>query len=136
MAAAGGRTIEVWWGTPTLVQVAGVREKSMNANGEPINTTNDDSAGWRTLLDLAGENGVEIGVSGVLVNNQLKVDWFAGAGSVGQRMQNLELRYPDGGVVSGTFYLQDFQDTGAHDDAVLFEATFISNGVVTFTPGS
>lgn len=136
MVAAAGRTVEVWWGTPTLVQVGGVREKSISANGEPIEITNDDDEGWRTFLDAATVNGLEIGLSGVLVNNQLKIDWFAGASAVGQRMQALEIRYPDGAVLAGNFYLQDFSDNGAHDDAVLFEATFMSSGAVTFTPGS
>lgn len=132
--ADAGRTIEVWWGTGSpLVKVAGVREKGITGAGEAIDTTNDDSSGWRTLLDKAGVNSVSVPVSGVLVDDTLRADWFSGAGTAGRRMQSMELRYPDGGIVAGTFYLQEYTETGVHDDAITFEATFESSGAVIYT---
>lgn len=132
MSAIAGRTVGLYWND---VLVAGVREKGLSLSGEPIDITNDDSDGWRQLLDAAGVNGAELSVSGVCVNDTLRADWFSGASSIGQRMQTLELRFPDNGEVSGTFYLQDYSETGAHDDAVTFEATFVSSGTITYTPG-
>lgn len=133
MTADAGRTVGLYWGAP-LTLSAGVREKGIKANGDPIDITNDDSAGWRTLIDKAGVNSIDISVSGVLVDTKLKADWFAGASASGRRMQALELRYPDNSKVAGTFYLQSYNDTGKVDDAITFEATFASSGVVVFTP--
>lgn len=131
MPAVAGRTIGLYWNG---VLVAGVREKGITCNGEAIDSTNDDSAGWRTLIDAASVNGVDVPVSGVLINDRLKADWFSGASAVNTRMRTLELRYPDGGIVSGTFYITEYTETGPHDDAMTFEASFMSSGVVTYSP--
>jgi TP901-1 family phage major tail protein len=136
MAGQVGRTTVVRWGagSPPPV-VAGVREKSIAMNGEPVDVTNDDSGGWRQVIDAAQVNTVEISASGVLVDDTLRADWFGGAepGS-GRRMKPTQFAYPDGGVASGTFYLQDYSETGNHDGEVTFEATWINNGPVLYTP--
>jgi predicted secreted protein len=99
-----------------------------------VDITNDDSDGWRQLLDAAQINSVEIAASGVLLDDTLRTAWFAGADSSGERMAPAEFEYSDGGVVSGTFYLQEYTETGNHDGEITFEATFMSNGAVTYTP--
>lgn len=136
MAAVAGRTITVYWGdaSPTPA-VAGIREKGITLAGEAIDITNDDSDGWRQLLDAAQINSVEITASGVLLDDELRTAWFAGADSSGERMAAAIFEYPDGGEITGSFYLQEYTETGNHDGEVTFEATFVSNGVVTYTPG-
>lgn len=128
MSADAGRSIHVYRGSP-LVLVAGVDEKSITLAGEAIDITNDDSSGWRELLDKAGVNSVSIPVSGVLKNDTLRAEWFSQV-----RLAACEFRYPDGGIVAGSFYLQEYTETGPHDDKITFECTFESSGEVTYTP--
>jgi TP901-1 family phage major tail protein len=137
MTAAVGRTITVYWGNESpQPAVAGIREKGITVSGEAVDITNDDSNGWRELLDAAQVNGVEISCSGVLLDDVLRADMVAGASATGRRMQAATFEYPDGGTVAGTFYLQEYSETGNHDGEVTFEATFMSNGVVTYTPAA
>jgi TP901-1 family phage major tail protein len=137
MPANVGRTILVRWGdTPTPPPVvAGLREKSITLAGEAVDITNDDSDGWRQLLDAAQVNSVEIAGSGVLVNDRLRKAWFDGADGSGERMAPAEFEYSDGGKIAGQFYLQEYSETGNHDGEITFEATFVSNGAVTYTAG-
>gem|GEM_PF-3682251 len=50
--------------------------------------------------------------------------WFNG-----DRSQTAVITYPDGGVLSGTFFL-----AGAYNDATTFQAEPQSSGPVTSTP--
>jgi predicted secreted protein len=135
MAANVGRTITVYWGSESpQPAVAGIREKGVTLSGEAVDITNDDSNGWHALLDVAQTNSVEITASGVLINDTLRADWFSGASAAGARMQPATFEYSDGGTISGDFYLQEYSETGNHDGEITFEATWMSNGVVTYTP--
>lgn len=136
MAANVGRTITVRWGDGSPIPaVAGIREKGVTLSGEAVDITNDDSDGWRTLLDAAQVNGVEISASGVLLDDTLRAAWFNGSAiGSGTRMAPAEFEYPDGGIVSGTFYLGEYSETGNHDGEITFEATFVSSAAVTYTP--
>lgn len=137
MSGIVGRTITVYWGNESpQPAVAGIQEKTVSLSGEAVDITNDDSNGWRQLLDAAQVNTVEISCSGVMLDGVLRADWFAGASATGSRMQSATFEYPDGGIIAGTFYLQEYSETGQHDEAVTFEATFVSHGSVTYTPGA
>lgn len=143
MTGNAGRTINLYWGSESPQPlVAGLREKGITVNGEPIDLTNDDSNGWRELADIAQINSVDIPCSGVLVDDTLRADMFAGASATGSRMQSATFEYPlESGqttpaTITGTFYLQEYSETGPHDGEITFEATFVSNGVVTYTAGS
>lgn len=100
-------------------------------NGEPIDVTADENDGWRELIEEAGENSIDITVSGVTKSNDLKQAWFSG-----NRTAAATLTYPDGGVISGQFRLGNYTETGPYKDATTFEATLQSTGVITFTPES
>jgi TP901-1 family phage major tail protein len=132
MAAGAGRTIIFRWGTGSpLPAVAGLREKGVTLGGEAIDITTDSSLGWRELLDVPSTQSVDLSCSGVTMDDVLRNAWFNG-----ERMGSAEFVYPDGGVISGTFYLQEYSDTGSHEDAITFEATFASSGTVTYVSGS
>jgi predicted secreted protein len=105
-------------------------------SGEAVDITNDDSNGWRALLDAAQINSVEITASGVLTDDTLRADWFSGASVAGARMQPTTFEYSDGGTITGTFYLQEYAETGNHDGEITFEATWMSNGPVVYTPAA
>jgi hypothetical protein len=48
-------------------------------------------------------------------------------------MQTATITYPDGGVLSGTFFLASYTDTGAYHDATTFQAELQSSGPVSYT---
>lgn len=129
MTAFAGRAINLEWKGN---EVAGVRQKSVAINGEPIDITSDDNNGWRTLLPTdPAQMQVDVSVSGITKSSILKRDWFQGL-----REGEVRLEYPDGSTISGTFLLVTYTDTGAYNDATTFEATFQSTGPVVFIPYS
>lgn len=121
MAAKLGRKLLVTWGGTPL---AGVREKGVNRNGEPVDVTSDDDNGWRTLLTEAGQNQIDISISGVSKNPDLRADWHAGS-----RTKTLEITDTiTGEETTGTYFLASYNETGSYNGAVTFEATFQSTG--------
>lgn len=128
MAASTGRGIAMTW---NAIALAGVRQKAITINGESINISSDEDAGWQTLLAESGEQSVNIALSGVTKAKVLKTDWFAGT-----RTRAVVLTYWDGSSISGNFRMADYKETGNYKEAVTFEATLQSTGVVTFTPGA
>lgn len=129
MVAVAGRQVAMTWnGTPLL----GVREKGLTLNGEPINVTSDEDGGWRTLIpDVPAENQVEVKLSGVSKDDRLKTDWFNNT-----RTRATVFTYPNGAIVSGTFMIASFSEGIPYNNALTFEVTLQSHGVVTFTPGT
>ena len=120
-----GRKLKVKWNATLL---AGVREKSVKMNGEPINITVGEDDGWQHLLADAGENSVSISVSGLHKDHVLKGDFIAGT-----RTRAIEVSWPDGTTVTGSFFLQSYSESGPYKDATTFEAEFVSAGTVTLT---
>ncbi len=132
MAAAAGRQVTFLWGDESpQVEIPGVREKGIELNGEPIDITSDDDNGWRSLLSIAAESQVNINISGVTKNARLKVDWLNG-----DRLQQVTINWPDGGILTGTFFLASMTETATYNAAMVFEAALQSSGIVTYTPGS
>jgi predicted secreted protein len=127
-----GREVKFFWGGNSPAdEIAGVREKSVAISGAGIDVTADDSSGWRELLSMAAIDEVSINISGVTKDRRLKTDWFNGT-----RTQTATLEYPDGTIISGTFFLQSFTDTGSYNNAMTFQAAVVSTGVVSYTPGT
>ncbi|WP_291854878.1 phage tail tube protein [Bradyrhizobium sp.] len=123
----GRNLILKWNGAP----IAGVREKSVAINGEPIDVSADDSVGWRSLLADAAIRQVDISLSGVSRSNVLKTSGF----SANARIFPVAIEYPDGGIISGDFFQVTYNETGTYNDAVTFECALQSSGAVNFIPG-
>ncbi len=132
MVANAGRTVQVYWGEDSPPdRLDGVREKSIALNGEAINITDDNSDGWRELLDVPAVDEVNISISGVTKNDALKRAWFSRA-----RTGFARFVYEDGSEISGTFYLVSYTDTGPYEDALTFEAELQNSGPVNYDPAS
>jgi predicted secreted protein len=129
MVASAGRQVTFTWNGAAVL---GVREKGISLNGEPINVTSDEDSGWRTLIpDVPNEDQVEVKLSGVSKDTRLKVDWFART-----RTRAAVFTFPNGDVISGTFMIATFSEGVPYNNAITFEATLMSHGAVTFTPGT
>lgn len=124
-----GRSIAFQWGGNSPGDtILGIREKGIELNGEAVDVTSDENNGWRKVLTEPGQNEVTVSISGVTKDTRLKEDWFGN-----RRTQPVIITYPDGGVMTGTFFLQSFSETGAYNDATTFEAELISSGEITYT---
>lgn len=123
-----GRALILTWDGSV---VPGVREKGVALNGEAIDVTSDENLGWRTLLSEAGQNQVDLSVSGVTKSRVLRQAWFSG-----NRTQEVIIEYPDGDTITATFYLATYNETGTYNDATTFEATIQSTGPVVYVAGA
>jgi len=128
MAGANGRALQIKWDAVTLV---GVRTKGYTATADLVDVTTDDDNGWRTLLATPGLRSLETTVGGISSDQVLINEFFNGTG------ETLTTELPTTtGTISGTFYLSSFEQTGEHDGAVEFTATFMSSGSVAYTAGT
>lgn len=123
----GRKVIFTWNGAP----VEGVREKGLACAGEAINVSDDDANGVRQLLDEPGEDTIDISLSGVTKSDVLAAAWHDRTKRIGA----VTMTYPNGRVVAGDFYLASYNETGAYNDAMTFEAALQNTGDVSFTPG-
>lgn len=129
MAGTPGRKIRIVWNGSRLL---GCREKGITLNGEAINTTSDENDGWRTLLDVASENSIDISISGVTKDKVLKEAYFSGA-----RTQECVIENEvTGESIAGTFFLANYSESAPYQDAVTFTATLQSaSDDVVYEPG-
>jgi TP901-1 family phage major tail protein len=121
------------WDSVTL---AGVRTRGLTVTSDYVDVTNDDDAGWRVLLSDPAVRSVESQVGGITKNDVLLADLMA----ANIASAPLEITLPSAlatkGTLTGTFLISSYEQNGEHDGAVEFSATFMSTGVVTFTPAS
>lgn len=108
------------------VAIAGARENSVKLDGSPVDITSKSDDGFRTLADFAGVKALDVSVSGVWADKVLRD--LAILESASLLLTDMTLEFADGGVISGDFYLADYEETGVHDDAVTFTASLQSSG--------
>lgn len=127
MAATSGRNIRIRRGaTP----IAGARSDSITINAEPIDITDKDDAGWRTLLADVGVRSLEGSISGVTTDATLIAVIM---GTAANLLSNHTILITGIGTFSGDFFLSNVTLTGEQADAVTFEATVQSSGTITWT---
>lgn len=130
MAGANGRALTFDWDSVTLV---GVRTKGYTITNDYVDVTTDDDDGWRTLLADPGLRSVEATVGGIS-SDQVILAEIMKANITGEP---LTIQLPTTtGTLAGTFLCSSFEQSGEHDGAVEFSATFMSSGAVTYTAGS
>lgn len=130
MAGANGRALTIDWDAVTLV---GVRTKGYTVTNDYVDVTTDDDDGWRTLLADPGLRSVEVTAGGIS-SDQIILAEIMKSNITGEP---LTVQLPTTtGTLAGTFLVSSFEQTGEHDGAVEFTATFMSNGEVTYTAGT
>lgn len=128
--AANGRALTIDYATTTLV---GVRTKGYTVTNDYVDVTTDDDDGWRVLLADPGLRSVEVTVGGISSDQILLAAIMAA--SVASATVTVQLPTTTGTLV-GSFLISSFEQTGEHDGAVEFSATFMSSGAVTYTAGT
>lgn len=130
MAGANGRALTIDYATTTLV---GVRTKGYTVTNDYVDVTTDDDDGWRVLLADPGLRSVEVTVGGISSDQVLLAAIMAA--SVASATVTVQLPTTTG-TLAGSYLISSFEQTGEHDGAVEFSATFMSSGAVTYTAGT
>jgi predicted secreted protein len=128
--ALSGRSVRISRNGSNLV---GARTDSVTLNNEPLDITDKDDSGWRTLLADAGLRSLSCEVEGVLKDTTLLAD------SVGTPTSALlkECVVTISGIATftGDFMLQGIQIGAEQADVVTFTATLESGETITATIG-
>lgn len=133
MAGFNGRDLTIDWDSTTLV---GVRTRGYTVTNDYVDVTTDDDTGWRTLLADPGLRSLEVTVGGITSDEVLLADIMAASVAMTTLQVDLPSSLTTPGNLSGSFLISEFENTGEHDGAVEFSATFMSTGTVTYTASS
>lgn len=131
MAKAAGRDFAL---KKNSVVIASVRTKGVTWNGTAIDVTSDDDDGATTYLaDAFASTTLELSVEGLTDDDVLSDLGFSTTDS-DKHMSDITLERPNGDVISGTFIMTSYGETGQYQEATTFTATLVRSGAHTFTP--
>lgn len=112
------------------VAVVGARTDSVTLNNEPIDATDKDDLGWRTMIADVATRSVSCEVEGVLKNATLL---GISVGTTSALLEACTVEIEGISTFSGDFYLQNISLGAEQADAVTFTATLENSGVITAT---
>lgn len=128
MSAASGRALII---RRNSVKIAAVVSKTISINNEPIDITNDDDVGFRTLLEASGTRSIDISIEGVHKDDVLLN--AAGAASP-TLIEDCEIEFQSGLIIAGDFRFNSYESSGESANRIQFSATMQSTGAWTVTP--
>lgn len=114
--------------------IAGVSQKSVSINGEPIDITDDQSAGWQTFDSDVGRRSIELSIEGSVVASSSALRDALLAATPSLLLTDITITYPNGDAIAGNFFLSSLEDSGPENEKLGFSATLQSSGTMTFTP--
>lgn len=123
--AVSGRKLRISRGGTTIV---GARTDSVTINNEPIDITDKDDAGWRTMIADVGLRTISCEVEGLLKDASLI---SVSAGTSTALLSACTATIEGIGTFSGNFHLQSLALGAEQADAITFTATLESAGAVT-----
>jgi TP901-1 family phage major tail protein len=134
MAAQKGKDLllKIDDGAGVFVTVAGLRTQRFALNADPVDVTNQESAGrWRELLAGAGVRRASVAGSGVFKDGAsdalIRQTFFDGV------IRNWQIVAPSFGIIQGAFQISSLDYRGEHSAEVTFELSLESAGALTFT---
>lgn len=128
--AISGRSVRISRAGSNIV---GARTDSVTINNEPLDITDKDDAGWRTMLNDVGLRSVSCEVEGVLKDATLLSDGVGTASSA--LLKECVVTISGIGTLTGDFYLNSVQIGAEQADVVTFTATLESGESMTATIG-
>ena len=111
--------------------MAAMRTTSLTLNNEQVDTTNKDSQGWRTLLEAAGTQSMDISAEGVFTDETIEetVRGYAFANSINE----FAIVFGNGDSIDGDWAITNYQRSGAFNGEETYSLTLQSSGAPTFT---
>jgi len=130
MPKATGRELVIKKGSAII---AAIRNKTISWNGEPIDVTTDDDAGFRTLLDAQGQENIDISGDGITDADILKD--IALDPTASKLLTDITIAWVDStAIIAGDFKLISYEETGPYQDSRTFTFSMQSSGLWTYTP--
>lgn len=111
--------------------VGGLKATGVLLGSVVVDTTSVRSGGWREILNDCGNQTVTITGSGVFKNTT--ADFYIRSAFFNPNLQPLRAIQDDGHYFNGNFKVSKIQYQGAYNDALLYDYTLESSGVITFT---
>lgn len=127
MAAISGRLLRISRGATA---VAGARTDNMTINNEPIDITDKDDSGWRTMLADVGVRSVDADVEGVVTDGTFLA---LAVGTASALLEAYTIDVSGIGSFTGNFIFTSIALGGEQADAVTFTANIQSSGTITYT---
>lgn len=128
--AKSGRAVRI---SRSGVNIVGARTDSLTINNEPLDITDKDDSGWRTLLADTGLRSVSCEVEGVLKVDTLLSDSVDDPTTA--LLKECVVTISGIGTLTGDFMLQGLQLGAEQADVVTFTATLESGESMTATIG-
>lgn len=128
--AKSGRSVRISRNGSNIV---GARTDSLTLNNEPLDITDKDDAGWRTMLADAGLRSMSCEIEGVLKDTVLLADSVGTASTA--LLKECVVTVSGIGTFTGDFMLQGLQIGAEQADVVTFTATLESGESMTVTIG-
>lgn len=128
--AISGRSLRISRNGSNIV---GARTDNFTINNEPIDITDKDDSGWRTMLADAGTRSISADIEGVLKDTVLIADSVGDATTA--LLKECVLTVSGIGTLTGDFMLTSLQLGAEQGDAITFTATLESGESMTVTIG-
>lgn len=127
MAAEPGRLFLLKLGVGTnATTIAAQTETGFEINGEPVDMTNKDSAGKRTLLAAAGKASLSVSAKGKLTG---VANFTTLAGYAEDRTLNdYTLNYDDGSIITASMQLTKFAASAGEGEVGNYDISLESSG--------
>ena len=116
----------------TYTVIAGIRNATLNQTDGSVDGSSQSSNGWNTEVANAGRQTVTASGDGIFEGAVDSDRLQAAYRPTGGVFYNFEIVVPNHGTYQGKFKVSSFNFTGNYEDALAFNAEFISSGVVTF----
>lgn len=128
---ASGRKLQILKGETVI---AAIRNKTFSWNGEPMDVTNDDDIGFRTLLpDAQGQEQIDVSGDGISDSNVLRD--IALDPDTSKMLTDITLKWADTKEeITGDFKLVSYEESGTYNDGRTFTFSLQSSGAWTYTP--
>jgi len=110
--------------------IGGFQSNEFSINGETVDVTSKDSAGFKELLDGAGLRSISTNGNGVFMNDAAFT--LAHTHVLAGTHPLCEIIVPGFGTYTGPFAITALSMTGAHEGAVTYNITLDSAGPITF----
>lgn len=135
MVAKKGRDVLVKYNSTgsTYVAIGGAREMTLTIANEPVDITNSDSAGIRTLLEGAGNNSISIKLQGVYVDDAAIAAIRTKASTNVHNNYQFIVPGTSSATYQGSFMIASFEEAGTYNGAVSYNITLESAGAVAIS---
>lgn len=132
MTATKGKDVYIMDGTGTgAVAIVGLRSTTITIDGETVDVTSRDDAGWRKLLAGAGIAKVSVKGEGI-VDDGTQIDTLR-ARTIAQSLDAYTLVFGNGDKMAGAFQLAQFEQKGEYKGEQTASFSFESSGALTTT---